>query len=283
MRLALLSPVHGQSIDQIARQLENYRVFLNPLQLRHYLHISEASSTDLKDKLIAFAQRNDHDIVITERSRSTWSTCTAHAFCELVHTALNDDVRHDKVLIHTDTDLLFSTGAVQHLRNHPIGCEANHFRGSSGQWKWSPKVLTDPRIQRLVHEMLDGDVKALRQGRVCGAFMPWSVFKPFGVLFNHFFDDQYFDMNVAQRWPLNEIAIPTLLRLLLGAEAPFARVLIKAPQKKKLFTRESIRRSLRSGDCFGLKKIADSPDDKILRFIMKLQNKIVANSSCSSV
>ena len=278
MRLALLSPVHGQSIDQIARQLENYRAFLKPFQLRHYLHISERSSIDLKDNLIAYAQRNDHDIVITERSRSTWSTCTAHAFCELVHKALNDDVRHDKVLIHTDTDLLFSAGAVHHLRNHPIGCEANRFRGAKSRWKWSPKVLNDPRIQRFVHEMLDGEVKQLRQGRVCGAFMPWSVFKPFGVLFNHFFDDQYFDSHAKQRWPLNEVAIPTLLRLLVGAEVPFANVLIKTPQRKKLYTRKSIRKSLRSGDCFGLKKISLSPDDKIFRFVMKLQKKIVDES-----
>ena len=278
MRLALLSPVHGQSIDQIVRQLENYRVFLKPFRLRHYLHISEGSSIDLKDNLIAFAQRNDHEIVITELSRSTWSTCTAHAFCELVHTALNDDVRHDKVLIHTDTDLLFSAGAVHHLSNHSIGCESNRFRGAKGRWKWSPKVLTDPRIQRFVHEMLDGDVKALRQGRVCGAFMPWSVFKPFGVLFNHFFDDQYFDMNADQRWPLNEVAIPSLLRLLAGPKVSFASVLIKAPQKKELFTRKSIRKSLRSGDCFGLKKVSHSPDDKLFRFIMKLQMKTLADS-----
>ena len=141
MRLALLSPVHGQSIDHVARQLENYRAFLKPFQLRHYLHISEGSSLDFKDDLIAFARRHDHDIVITERSRSTWSICTAHAFCELVQTALNDDVRHDKVLIHTDTDLLFSAGAVHHLRNNPIGCESHRFRGANGRWKWSVKVV----------------------------------------------------------------------------------------------------------------------------------------------
>ena len=40
MRLALLSPIHGQSIDHIARQLENYRVFLAPFELRHYFHVS---------------------------------------------------------------------------------------------------------------------------------------------------------------------------------------------------------------------------------------------------
>ena len=278
MRLALLSPVHGHSIDQIARQLENYRVFLKQFQLRHYLHISEGSSVDFRSSLIAFAQRNDHDIVITERSRSTWSTCTAHAFCELVHTALNDDVVHDKVLIHTDTDLLFSAGAATHLLNHPIGCEANRFRGANGQWKWSPKVLNDPRIQRFVHEMLDGEVKALRQGRVCGAFMPWSVFKPFGVLFNHFFDDQFFDMNANCRWPLNEVAIPTLLRLLVGNEVPFANILIKAPQKKKPYTRRFIKKSLRTGDCFGLKKINRTSDDKVFRFVMKLQENIMADS-----
>ena len=96
--------------------------------------------------------------------------------------------------------------------------------------------------------------------------------------FNHFFDDQYFDIHFRQRWPLNEVAIPTLLRLLVGAEFPFASILIKTPQRKKLYTRKSIRKSLQSGDCFGLKKISLSPDDKIFRFVMKLQNKITDES-----
>ena len=85
-------------------------------------------------------------------------------------------------------------------------------------------------------------------------------------------------MHAKQRWPLNEVAIPTLLRLLVGAESPFANVLIKTPQRKKSYTRRSIRKSLRRGDCFGLKKISLSPDDKIFRFVMKLQNKIEAES-----
>ena len=43
MRRALLLQVHGTPIEHIFRQLENYRVFLPPFQLRHYLHISPES------------------------------------------------------------------------------------------------------------------------------------------------------------------------------------------------------------------------------------------------
>ena len=66
MRLALLSPVHGTSIDHIARQLDNYRAFLAPFQLRHYMHISLESSPELKVNLMAFAEQEGHDIVITK-------------------------------------------------------------------------------------------------------------------------------------------------------------------------------------------------------------------------
>ena len=81
MRLALLSPVHGQSIEHIARQLENYRIFLAPFQLRHYLHVSLESSADLKEKLVAFAEQEGHDIVFTKRSRITSRPYTANALC----------------------------------------------------------------------------------------------------------------------------------------------------------------------------------------------------------
>ena len=81
MRRALLLPVHGTSIEHIARQLENYRVFLTPFQLRHYLHISLESSSTLKANLLAFAEAEGHDIVLTNKRRSTWGPCTANALC----------------------------------------------------------------------------------------------------------------------------------------------------------------------------------------------------------
>ena len=65
MRLALLSPIHGQSMDHIARQLENYRVFLAPFELRHYFHVSLESHSDLQSELTAFAEREGHSIVFT--------------------------------------------------------------------------------------------------------------------------------------------------------------------------------------------------------------------------
>ena len=67
MRRALLLPVHGTSIEHIARQLENYRVFLPPFQLRHYLHISLESSATLKANLLAFSEAEGHHIVITNK------------------------------------------------------------------------------------------------------------------------------------------------------------------------------------------------------------------------
>ena len=54
MRLTLLSPMHGQSIDHITQQLDNYKAFLAPFALRHYLHISLDSSPDLKSNLLEF-------------------------------------------------------------------------------------------------------------------------------------------------------------------------------------------------------------------------------------
>ena len=71
MRLALLSPVHGQLIDHIAQQLDNYKAFLAPFSLRYCLHISLDSSPDLKSNLLEFADQNGHDIVICKKSRST--------------------------------------------------------------------------------------------------------------------------------------------------------------------------------------------------------------------
>ena len=51
MRLALLCPVHGQSIDHIARQLGNYRVFLSPFLFLPplYLSIFSQVAEDLQD------------------------------------------------------------------------------------------------------------------------------------------------------------------------------------------------------------------------------------------
>lgn len=140
MRLALLSPVHGTSIEHIARQLDNYRVFLAPFQLRHYLHISLESSSTLKANLLAFAEQEGHDIVITKKSRPTWRPCTANALCELVKTVLADNIEHDKVLIHTDTDLLFTSAAKNYLAQHSIGCGSRAFRGKKGRWKWAQKA-----------------------------------------------------------------------------------------------------------------------------------------------
>jgi hypothetical protein len=128
MRLALLSPVHGRTIDHIAQQLDSYKAFLAPFVLRHYLHISLDSSPGLKSNLLKFVEQNDHDIVICKKSRSTWHYCASNALCELIKTTLKDDISHDKVLIHTDTDLLFSEGIKAHLGQHSIDCANKPFR-----------------------------------------------------------------------------------------------------------------------------------------------------------
>lgn len=272
MRLALLSPIHGQSIDHIARQLENYRTFLAPFELRHYLHISLDSSPLLGDHLRAFAEREQHSILLTQRSRPTWRPCTAHALSELIKTVLADGPISDAVLIHTDTDLLFSQAASEQLRRHRIGCGDKPFRGSQGRWKWTAKANADPRVQTLVRELLDGDASALRIGRVCGAFMPWNVFKTFGVIYNHYFDDTYLEQHPRRHWPVTEIAIPTILRYLEGPDCSFQPPLIKAPKNKQV-SRALIKRSLRRGDCFGLKKISRASNPKVLQYLEALQRQ----------
>lgn len=272
MRLALLSPVHGQSIDHIAQQLDNYRAFLAPLTLRHYLHISLESSPDLKSNLLKFADQNSHDIVICKKSRPTWRPCTANALCELIKTTLEDREVHDKVLIHTDTDLLFSEKVKTHLRQHSIGCGNKPFRGSKGRWKWISNAQSDPRINRLVIEMLDGDAASLRVGRVCGSFMPWDLFKLFGTMYNHYFSNKFFDRNPKKHWPLTEIAIPTILHLLAGHNNTFQAPLIRVPGAKKVICKKTIKQHLRRGDCFGLKMINRSTKNDAFLYLNRLQN-----------
>ena len=270
MRLALLSPIHGQSIDHIVQQLENYRTFLAPFELRHYFHVSLESSPDLQTNLTAFAEREGYSIVFSQRRRPTWRPCTAYALCELIKTVLTDHHIPDKVLIHTDTDLLVSSEAKKRLLKSRIGCGERSFRGEKGRWKWSKKAQNDPRIQRFITEMLDGDPSQLRMGRICGAYMPWSVFKTFGVIYNQYFDTSYFEKNPKRHWPLTEIAIPTILRLLQGPNQRFRAPLIKVPNNNKV-SPNSIDRLRRRGDSFGLKKISRDTDSEAFQHLMRLQ------------
>ena len=270
MRLALLSPIHGQSMDHIARQLDNYRIFLAPFELRHYFHVSLESHPDLQTDLTDLAAREGHSIVFTQRRRPTWRPCTAYALCELIETALADNICHDKVLIHTDTDLLVSTEAKEQLSQNRVGCGDKSFRGDKGGWKWTQKALADPRLRRFVTEMLDGDPSRLRMGRICGAYMNWSVFKIFGVMYNHYFNNSYFEKNPKRHWPLTEVAIPSILRLIHGPEVRFCSPLIKVPKNKGVSPR-SIDRLRRRGDSFGLKKISRDTDSDAFQYLMRLQ------------
>ena len=270
MRLALLSPVHGQSIDHIAQQLENYRVFLAPFELRHYFHVSLESHPDLQSELTAFAEREGHNIVFTKRRQPTWRPCTAYALCELIKTALSDQHIHDKVLIHTDTDLLVSAKAKDQLQNNRIGCGNNFFKFSNVRWKWTGKAKADPRLQNFIQEMLDGDLSKLRSGRVCGVFMPWAVFQLFGVMFRYYFKDDYFKRKPERHWPVTEIAIPSILHLLEGQDAIFSPPLIEVPKDKKV-PRHMIDRLLKRGDHFGLKKIARDPNSDAFQYALRLQ------------
>ena len=270
MRLALLSPIHGQSIDHIARQLENYRVFLAPFELRHYFHVSLESHPDLQSELSSFAEREGHSIVFTQRQQPTWRVCTAYALCELIKTALADHHTHDKVLIHTDTDLLVSTKAKDQLQNHRIGCGNNAFKSGNNRWRWTEKVKADPRIKRFTQEMLDGDLLKLRKGRVCGAHMPWSVFKTFGVIYNYYFKNSFLKKNSQCVWPVTEVAIPSILHLLEDQNANFQPPLIKVPKGKKVSCK-MLDRLLESSNQYGLKKIARNTDSEVFHYLTQLQ------------
>ena len=274
MRLALLSPIHGQSIDHIARQLENYRVFLSPFELHHYFHISLESHPDLQDNIIALAEREGHSIVFTKRRKPTWRPCTAYALCELIKTALADYHVHDKVLIHTDTDLLLTTKAKDQLRNHRIGCGDKAFHiDSQSSWKWSSKAKSDPHLKRFVNEILDNDFSKLRVGRVCGTYMPWSTFKIFGTIFNTYFNNNYFIRSPKRHWPITEIAIPSILHFLEGKDARFQPPLIKVPEGKHV-SRQSIKQLLKKSHHFGLKKLGRDGNNEALHFAMHLQDQV---------
>ena len=118
--------------------------------------------------------------------------------------------------------------------------------------------------------MLDGDFTKLRSGRVCGAYMPWSVFKTFGVIYNYFFKDDYFKRKPHRIWPLAEVAIPSILHLLEDQNASFEPPLIKVPKGKKVSCK-TLDRLLESGNQYGLKKIARHTDSEAFHYLTQLQ------------
>jgi hypothetical protein len=153
-----------------------------------------------------------------------------------------------------DTGLLFTSSAKDYLQQHPIGCGSKVFRGNKGRQKWAKKAQRDPRIKRLINEILDCDSIALLIGRVSGAFIPWDRFKAFGVICDHYFNNRFFEQNPTQHWPLTEIAIPTILCLLEGTDAKLQPVIIQSPATKKITT-NSIKKAAKLR-LFRIKKVA---------------------------
>jgi hypothetical protein len=102
--------------------------------------------------------------------------------------------------------------------------------------------------------------------------MPWDRFKAFGVIYNHYFNNRFFEQNPKQHLPLTEIAIPTILRLLEGPDAKFQPVLIQAPATKRITT-NSIKKSLQNGDYFGLKKVTRDTNSEAFQYLNYLQSE----------
>ena len=269
MRLALLSPIHGQSIDHIARQLENYRVFLAPFELRHYFHVSLESYPELQSDLTAFAEREGHSIVFTQHRRATWRYCTADALSELIKSALTDPSEHDAVLIHTDADLLFSSKIKTSILTGMVHCGEKKFKTRT-KWKWIKHSLSDPRIKTFTDRHFEGNYNNLSRGRVCGSLIPWNIFEKFSNIYLSAFDNNYFESTTKTQWPLTEVTIPTILRMITGDDQHFLPPLITAP-KKKLITVRDIKRAFKQGDSFGLKKIARDTDSDAFHYLMRLQ------------
>ena len=271
MRLALLSPIHGQSIDHIARQLENYRIFLAPFELRHYFHVSLESYPELQTDLIAFAEREGHSIVFTKQRRPTWRYCTADALSELIKSALLHPSDHDAVLIHTDADLIFSRDIRTSILTRMIHCGDKQFKTRT-KWKWIKRSLTDPRLKTLADRYFESNFNNLSRGRVCGSFIPWNIFEKFSSIYLSIFDNTYFEFTNNTQWPLTEVSIPSILRMIAGENQQFRPPLITAP-KNKLVTVRDITLALKKGDSFGLKKISRNTDSEAFHYLMRLQEQ----------
>ena len=103
--------------------------------------------------------------------------------------------------------------------------------------------------------------------------MPWDLFKLFGVMYNHYFNDTFFDKNPNTYWPNTEIAIPTILQLLVGQGRELQLPLIRNPKEK--ITHKTIAQHLWFGDYFRLKKIARDSKSKAFRYLKRLQAKAI--------
>ena len=282
MRLALLSPIHGQSIDHIARQLENYRTFLTPFKLRHFLHLSLESSASLQHELLDYADQHGHDIVFTQHRRRTWRHCTANALKELISCASIHPESHHSFFIHTDSDLLFSPKVKKIIRSRRIACGSKALNPKS-KWKWNGPAQQDPRLKAFACDYADNNFRNLYKGRVCGCSLPQKTFLQFSEIYLKYFNLDYIESNPGSEWPLAEIAIPSILRLAIDpSPKPFHPALISAP-KTKTITVNSIKQALRKKSSYGMKKIARDTQSEAFTFLMdlqvKAQNKHALNAS----
>ena len=281
MRLALLSPIHGQSIDHIARQLENYRTFLTPFKLRHFLHLSLESSHHFNTNSLITPIRKATTL-FSPTQASHLAPCTAYALKELIKTCASIHLNH--IIPHSYR--LRSAVLPQSQKNHLISQDRLRREGLNpkSRWKWNGPAQQDPRLKAFARDYADSRLRNLFKGGVCGCSLPQKTFLHIQRL------SQIFSISITliptpnSEWPLAEIAIPSILRLATDpSPTPFHPALISAPKTKQDHRQASIKQALRKKSSFGMKKIARDTQSEAFTFLMdlqvKAQNKHALNAS----
>jgi hypothetical protein len=218
MKLAILTPVHGQDPSRQLLQLANYQKFMANTELSFYYHISLESSSAFRNGFQNGSSALGARCYFCPVSKQTSTNSGINALIETTKLLMNDNWTPDKVYWHSDSDLLFTSKAADIVDEYDVGLGVD--TGSvldKHKWDHYDSMTRDSRIHIFLSEVLEGVKEKLIVGRTEGIFASLDTWKEAALIISHYFDDTYFD-NPSNHWCIEEVVLPSLINHLAGQQ-----------------------------------------------------------------
>lgn len=220
MRIAILTPVHGQDAAKAIAQYTNYLKYLGDArELRFFYHVSKESSLDLSNALFCHGSVATCPILVSGSSRQTSVKTCLNALIQLACDLRESKWIPDYVLWHSDSDLMIGPGCIAEMSRYVYGVGCWPFKLEDSQWAHAANMKADPRVNALINNCLLGDLSALKIGRTEASFMAYDLWKVVVDCILEFFENDYFD-NLTHHWCAEEILLPSLAAFFSGRGVP---------------------------------------------------------------
>ena len=219
MKLAILSPIHGQDPARQLLQLANYQKFMAKAELSFYYHISRESTLEFHDGFKNGSSALNARCNFCPVSRQTSTKSAINAVIETTKLLMSDSWVPDKVYWHSDSDLLFTSKATDIIDQFDIGLGID--TGSvldKHLWDHFDSMSNDLRIHNFFKEILGGVREKIIVGRTEGIFASLEIWQEAASIILGYFDDTQFD-RYSNHWCIEEVVLPSLLNHLAGQEA----------------------------------------------------------------